>query len=331
MTVAVPTSHSITTQGTSIEEREGSWLDIGSVFDAAYRLQRTELHRLDPSNDVVVSAVAAGADPDAGSDLADRMLESVLAGQCAELATTAASYAGDLLRVLAPQHFLRLAAAAEPTHRAAVGHTDRPTTKSQRSGACKRLKDSDPLFEEVQRAARFRKGQRATTSPWVNTARALTTMFGPCWLAAEIAVVGASSPSDRYVTGGGMDSGTTAFGDAPDYRRLVGEVRAKRSDKAWWRQQFDDDTDPLSRATWALALLSVADASVVTACLEPLGASVEELPISIRRVLLEASSRLGASDIARRLSPTGSRRSGRIVNDRRASGRPPRRYARPPR
>jgi hypothetical protein len=57
-------------------------------------------------------------------------------------------------------------------------------------------------------------------------------------------------------TEGDLTPGSVPLGDHPDYGRLLQELRLNRSRASWWTSQFEVHTDPLSRVTWALGLVT---------------------------------------------------------------------------
>ena len=279
-----------------------AWLHLGSAVQAASRLGSGDVGKLDLSGDRAVAlAVGAGVSPNSGSQLEERVIRAVLDGQCSDMEGATPSVAGDLLRILAPQHHLRRASEEKQAYGAVVGHLDVVVPDHQRQSAMNRLKAHDQRFEQLQRALRFNKGQSGTTSPWGNSARVLSSIYGPCWLAAEIAVIGAALPHDKFTTGVDITRDSEPLGKAADYGRLLQDVRFNRRKSDWWAGQFDAHQDPLSRATWALALLAVASKEVVLDNVTHLATATEQLPEPMLDALLASSSRIGASSLARRL------------------------------
>jgi hypothetical protein len=78
---------------------------------------------------------------------------------------------------------------------------------------------------------------------WGNVARELVGQFGPCWLASEIAIIGASSEELR--TGGAITPGAPAFGPLADFGSMIVEVRAHSLDSDWWTHQASFTTTDL--------------------------------------------------------------------------------------
>ncbi len=211
--------------------------------------------------------------------------------------------AGDLVRLLAPRHFLIKAREDQRPYLVDVGHCDAVDPDHQRQAVLRRLKDRDARFARIQNAMRFSKGQAGTTSPWGDTARELAAIYGPCWLAAEIAIIGAASPDDQWKIGGTFTKDSQPFGPDADYGRLLQECRFNRSRSGWWTEQFDAYNDELSHAIWCLALLTVAAEAVVVACIDRLTTVVSSLPTDRLAALCLSSSRMGAWGLARRLAP----------------------------
>lgn len=285
------------------QQQSAAWLQLGGAVQAGVHVQPEEVSKLDLSNDsAVVAAVSAGIMPGSGTPLEDRMIQAVLAGQCSEYEGAGWGVAADLLKLCAPRHHLRKAFEDDQPYHSVVGHRDTTVSDSVRRAALRRLKERDERFEHLQRALRFNKGQSGTTSPWGNTARALRDIYGPCWLAAEIAIIGASLPTDRFKTEVDITRDSAPLGEAADYGRLLQDVRFNRSKEEWWANQFASYDDPLSRATWALALLTTGSDEVAISNLSNLGAVTDSLPAPMLTTLVEASSRLGASGLTRRFA-----------------------------
>ncbi|RNG23571.1 NACHT domain-containing protein [Streptomyces botrytidirepellens] len=283
-------------------DQEDVWLRIGSDFQCANQLAQPELDCLALADvSTAAAALQAGLIPPHGSLQEEQLVRAVLDGHTSELDCPTTSYASDLLCVLRPQYLLHKASGTNALHNLyVVGHSVPDLFGRPRLNAFTRLKERDPRFHTLQPALKFSKGQRHTTSPWGNTARAVKTILGPCWLAAEIAVIGAAAQG--FTTGGDITHGSQPLGADPDYGRLILELRLNRSATAWWAEQFATHTDALSRATWVLGLIAVADETVVTEHLPRIDEAISALPPEMQQALCMSSSRLGASLVARRLS-----------------------------
>lgn len=281
---------------------QAAWLHIGTPLQAASRLDNDHIDALDLADDECLpGALAAGVTPAPASAMEHRMIQAVLAGRCADVQGVTGSVPSDLLTVLAPQHMLRKASGEQRAYTLAVGHLDAPAADWQRQAAMRRLIEHDSRFERIQRSLRFGKGQTGTTSPWANTARALKMIYGPCWLAAEIAIIGAAIPDDPFRTSGDLDPGSDPLGPNSDYGRLLRDVRLNRHRADWWATQFTNHSDQLSRATCALALVATAAEAALLANLDHLNAVVAEVPVEMIRSLVASSSRIAASGLARRI------------------------------
>jgi hypothetical protein len=251
-----------------------------------------------------------------GSDLEQRLIAAVLAGHCSDTNLAAvAGLAGDLLKALAPERFLAMDGRDLPdVYLVRTGHRSVANLwyKNARQAAQQRLRDRDPRFEDVLRAVRVSRGQSGTTSMWSDTAREIASIYGPCWLATEITVIGAAA--DRSWTIGGTASRDgLPFGPEPDYGKLLQETRFARKNPGWWQAQYETIADDLSRASWCLALIAVASDDVILANIDRLDAATTQLPTGLQCALSSSSSRLGASHFARRLRPGTLQGTGPIA------------------
>lgn len=275
-------------------DQEAAWLNIGTPFRCARWLTPPDFKRLALADDTTATAALnAGLNPPPGSPHEHLLIQAVLNGRASEASCPTPTYAADLLHVLRPQNFLRMANFDSPAVLESIGHRAPNSLSQPRHAAMGRLKERDPDFSTLQSALSFRKGQKNTTSPWGNTARALADLVGPCWLSAEITVIGAAATA--FTTGGDITSGSQPFGPTPDYGRLLQELRSHRSTPSWWSEQLTSHTDPLSRATWTLGLLAVADDAVVAAHLPRIDEVFQDLPDNLLQAALMSSSRLGAT------------------------------------
>ncbi|MEU5491016.1 hypothetical protein AB0G98_25110 [Streptomyces sp. NPDC020196] len=279
------------------------WMGIGRANAAGSRLPQETVAALTLENPLeAAAAVAAGVCPPPDSNTERWMLHAALDGHCCDQDSPASSHVHDILRVVSPQTLIHRAHPPQHGDAIDVGHLQAPTD-TQRQTALQRLKRRSPQWSLIQAALRTGRGQKGTTSSWGNTARELSSLYGPCWLAAEIAVIGAASPRTVFLTGGNLTRNSEPLGESPDYGRLLQDVRANRSAPEWWSQQYVAAPDSLSRRTWALALLTCADADVVSDHLAHLDQALAVMTFPQQLALCRSSSRLGASAIARRLRP----------------------------
>ncbi|MFE5844256.1 NACHT domain-containing protein [Streptomyces niveus] len=286
--------HMLTAAGTG---HERAWLAIAAPAQSLYRASATVVNRLafaDPTT--AAAALAAGAVAETGSPAEHALLRAVLDGHASDITRPCAGYAGDVLRVLRPDHYL-LKALPD----ASSGRETTWSPQHHRQGAFRRLRDRDSRFALLQQKSKNTTGQSNTTSIWGNTARTVSELFGPCWLAAEIALIGAATDPKIFLTGGDLTRNSECFGPNPDYGRLLQETRRNRADPIWWTNAFTACADPLSRATWVLALLSSATQDTLLQHLDYVDDIVSKLPNDTLSALRTSSSRLGAISFARPL------------------------------
>lgn len=151
------------------------------------------------------------------------------------------------------------------------------------------LRRAGSPFADIAALRRFRKGERGSTFPWANTATALHNLVGPCWLANEIAVIGAAS---KRKNGWTKVSGVEPFGPQGHPTALMAGARDHAGDAGWWRAGRGTATDDLSRAVWALALWALAPRAVFDREADEWARIVGELPASRARALSSAARNL---------------------------------------
>ncbi|MGW8685420.1 NACHT domain-containing protein [Streptomyces sp. NPDC055817] len=288
--------HMLTAAGT---DSELTWLNIAAPAQSLYRADATVVNRLALSTPATaVAALAAGAVAEPDSPAEHTLLRAVLDGHASDITSPCPGYVGDVLRVLRPDYFI--GKAVEQTD--AEGRRKIWSPQHHRQGAFRRLRERDPRLALLQQKAKNTAGQAGTTSLWGNTARAVSELFGPCWLAAEIAVIGAAADPRVFLTGGDLSRDSECFGPYADYGRLLQETRRNRADSSWWTHTFTAYPDPLSRAVWVLALLSTATQDTLFEHLEHVDDAISKLPDEKLSALRMSSSRLGAMSFARSLS-----------------------------
>lgn len=287
-------------------DEESTWLALGGPMKNAAHLPGAIWSTLaldEPG--AAHAALESGMQAATGSVQSQRLLRAVLNGHCSDARpTVGGGEAAWLLLLWAPRHF----------HRKAVEEASLSSSRNVRrhlqQGSDSRLRHAKQLFaldaryERVYEASKTGKGQKGTTSAWSNTARELAVIHGPSLFAAEITVIGAALPADRIMTGGDLTKDSEPLGDEADYGRLLNDVRHHRRNRSWWVSAFERYPDHLSRATWLLSLLAVADTTVVAECLEHIDAVTKSLPGPDLHAVRLASSRTGAIDLVRRLDRT---------------------------
>ncbi|WP_433311264.1 NACHT domain-containing protein [Micromonospora sp. CA-269861] len=287
---------------------EMAWLRLGVPLRGGAAMEMDQTERLKIGcGEAAELALSAGVKATPGSALERQMVQAVLDGQCSDARLGAVSgIAGDLIQVLNPRRFLAKAVRDtwDPSAPSRLQAPDGQKRDRTRREAQRRLLERDPRFARILEAMRLGRGQTGTTSIWSDTAREIAALYGPCWLGAELAVIGAAISDKRWTTGGTFTKGAEPFGPNPDYGTLLQAIRFGRSDAGWWEWHFDAHADPLSRATWCLALICVGNSNVVLANIDRLDAAVRTLPAALQRALSSSSSRIGLSGLARRL-PAG--------------------------
>jgi hypothetical protein len=284
-------SHADTMIGTPSER---AWLMAARRSGAGKSLNPDQLERLTLQEvGSCAAALEAGVEAPPESALEKKLIAAVIGGLASDARNNAGGYASDLLTIFRPQVFIHKA--DNPITLGGDAARDQHTpTDQQRQAARRRLLERDPKFRSVIDQMKFGRGQSNTTSPWGNTARAFAAAFGPCWLAAEIAVIGAACSDKKWITGGDRTKGQQPFGDDPDYGGLLQDLRINRRKAAWWSDQLTAHSGSLSQATWVLGMLAVAHESVVKELLGELNIVVGSLPDEAAAALMDTSSRLGA-------------------------------------
>ncbi|MEU7474376.1 hypothetical protein AB0A63_00215 [Lentzea sp. NPDC042327] len=284
---------------------QAAWLTLGAPLECGILVPEQTATRLALAEpDVARAALEADLSVPAGTAEAQWLLRAVLDGHCSDVSPgVPSSEAAGLILLWAPHHF-RAKAFAEMgrAHEGRYGdHQKTLLGNEYRRDLSKWMMSLDARYERVHEAMKTQRGQKGTTSSWSNTARALAAIHGPSFLAAEITVIGAALPVDKMRTEGDFTRDSLPFGENADYGRLLRDIRMKRRDSAWWKSSFKRFPDHLSRATWVLCLLAVADSQVVGGCLDLIDEATSALPRSDLQALRLASSRSGVSGLGRRI------------------------------
>lgn len=274
---------------------EAAWLTAAVPSRAGRALPAGDIARLKLGTaEAARMAISSGVTPPSDSPQAATLLRWVLDGHCSAVRPDGDSEAADVLRVVPPSQFVAL---AEESGTIASSHA--------RTKALQRLRASHRGFEKVQNCMRNRRGEVGTTSRWINTARELANVYGgPCWLATEIAVIGAALPQDRFRTGGNLTPGAPCFGPDMDYGQWVPGMRVNRAKADWWREHRALCTEDHSLAAWIIGLLVVADSNVIRELVADLDKAAYGLSEHPRSALVATSSRIGLSRVVRSLDLT---------------------------
>lgn len=244
---------------------QDAWLEMAATCEAAAGCQ-LHLDRVDLSRPLVAQLVLdTGLIPPPGSKFEADLTRAVLDGRCPNVSSIR-SMPAQIAVALGLDGFLTTSL---------TGFTgEAEDTRRLRQEAAANLRKSASPFATVAAHRRFKAGEKGSTFPWANTATALFELAGHCWLASQIAIVGAASP---YKLGFTRHPETTPFGAHSHPTTLIAETRAHAADQQWWRHQLDllpdarDETGAdaaaqidLARAEWALALWCVAQPHVVS-------------------------------------------------------------------
>jgi hypothetical protein len=135
---------------------------------------------------------------------------------------------------------------------------------------------------------------------FIEVAQQIGQIHGHCLVASQFAIIGAASKSYAFRQDR-VSAASDGFGPSADYVHLASLIYAHRNESSWWSTVFHQYSDPLSRATWALSLLTVSFYEPILACLHLVDSMVRELPKFDLQALLVISSQLGANDVGRKL------------------------------
>jgi hypothetical protein len=281
---------------------ELAWLRLGAPIAAGRLLEPHDLDVLALADTPTISAaVAAGVAPPRGSSMEAKMLTAVLSGHCSDVAAPRTGLVPDIVNALAPREFIHLAKPEDQmVFELRSAHGDRLMPPLKRQEAFRRLKKIHPAFAKVQLAMNKVRRSPNTVAPWSDAAELLRGIYGPSWLSTDIAVIGAATNPNTRRDLGPMNPKRSTFGPDVDYGRLVNDIRQNRNQLQWWLDQREALTTR-DRAVWAYALVAVAGRTVVESCLTALKNDIDALEPGDLAAVMASSSRLGLSQISRRL------------------------------
>ena len=190
-------------------------------------------------------------------------------------------HAGEVAVVLTPGEFLTNSGTGF------VSGDDR--AKRRRSEAINQLRMARSPWEQIAKKRAFKSGHKGSTFPWAFTAIAVHEHVGRCWIASEIAIIGAASPFGLAYS---KCAEATAFGTTSHPSELLARTVVHSGNVDWWREQIEAIDDDLGRAEWALALWSVASGPVVSELLTELTKILGHLPVLRRRTVLRAAEQI---------------------------------------
>jgi hypothetical protein len=281
---------------------ELAWLRLGVPLAAGRLLEPGDIDTLAMEDTATVTAaVAAGISPEPGSAMEQRMVTTVLAGHCSDIVSPQTGLVADLVNTLAPRQFLHLAKSERlSVFETLSAHCQDLMPVVKRQEAFRRLKRIDARFDKLQRAVNTARRSPNTVAPWSDAAEHLRSLYGPSWLPTDIAVIGAAIHPAARRDVGPMNPSRSTFGPDIDYGRLVNDIRLNRGRTQWWLDQRDT-LAAADRATWDYALVAVAAPTVVAGCLGALSDDLGALDTDRLDALMASSSRLGMSQVSRRL------------------------------
>ncbi len=280
-------SHMQTAAGTPAQE---SWLEVAAVCEAAAGVAiDLDAVNLEPDPESPIhSALPAqlvldtGLVPTSGGEFEARLLQAVLDGECSTV-TSIRSTPSQVAVALRPMAFYS---------RTENGFYDvNEGYARRRPEAITRLRKTAPGLARVASQRRFKQGQKGSTFPWSDASSALFDVAGRCWLASEIAIIGAASP---HRDGFSRKPGAAAFGPDSHPAELLAQTRGHLKDVAWWREQLavvtaGDGSGDLFRAEWALALWAIPSGRVVSELLSDWEGVLSGLTERRRRVVVRAA------------------------------------------
>lgn len=236
-----------------------------------------------------------------GSALETALLEAVLDGECPSV-TSIRSTPAQIAVALSPS-------AIFTASRSGFTAQSEPE-KRRRAAAITRLRRSAAPYAATAEHRSFVVRQHGNTTPWIETASALFEHSGACWLASEIAIIGAASPfALSYV----HRPGTSAFGAGAHPSELLARLRRNSNNLVWWHEYLEAEADDLGKASWALALWCVASTTVLSSLLPTLDSTIRALPERRRRTLLRAAEQVTKFGSLRGRDFTASTESGELT------------------
>jgi hypothetical protein len=272
--------------------QQNAWLAIGACCEAGAGITVT-FESMDLSDGAAELFLSTGLAPERGSSFEATLLTAVLDGEC-PCVTSTRSMPAQVAVVLTPGQFLT------NSRTGFVSGDD--TAKRRRSEAINQLRKARSPWEQISKKRAFKSGHKGSTFPWAYTATAVHQYTGRCWIASEIAIIGAASPFGLAYS---KRAEATAFGTTGHPSELLAQTTAHSRNVGWWREQLKTIDDDLGRAEWALALWSVASGSVVSELLPELTDVLGQLPVLRRRTVLRAAEQIARFGWLERRPVTG--------------------------
>lgn len=280
--------------------QQNAWLAVGACCEAGGGITAM-FEEMDLSDGAAELFLSTGLAPEPGSSFEAALLTAVLDGQC-PCVTSTRSMPAQVAVILTPGEFL--------TSSKTGFITGDERAKRRRSEALNQLRKARSPWEQIGKKRTFRFGYKGNMFPWVDTATAVHKQAGRCWIASEIAIIGAASPFGLAYRKYGE---ATAFGTTSQPSELLGQIVIHSDDADWWSEQLEAIDDDLGRAEWALALWSVASGPVVSELLPKLTEVLGKLPVSRRQTVLRAAEQIARFGWLKRRPVTGDTTDAELV------------------
>ena len=250
---------------TADKPRRSRWLHIGIAGRVGSNLLPNDLKAFETASAEETSLLLTmGASPAPESRLAANMLTCVLNGQNDSSNSSGRSLAASLSHTLALDLLLER---TNPGERAS-----RPWN-AQYQG---RFLKADPSRARPILAARKeRAGQRGTSSMHAALADEVANQLGRCFLASEIALMGAAANNLRM--GHQAQKADVAFGPASTPSALLRDLRECGHDLEWWDRTYELLIDANDQMTWLVAAFVCAPAAILYSILPKAGTVLEAL------------------------------------------------------
>lgn len=261
--------------------QQNGWLRLAAFCEGAAGLP-LDVSEVDLADGAAQLLLNTGCVPPAGSKLEIALLAAVLDGECPDVTS---------IRSLPARVAVALAQRAFFTKSESGFEVISEKHGQRRSDAVSQLRKTESPFCAVAKERVFKAGHKGSTFPWFNTAIALTRLVGRCWLASEIAIIGAASP---FRLGYVKSPGSNVFGPAGHPGELIAQTREQASNSVWWRQQLTTAEDDLGIAEWTLSLWCVAAPEVISELLGELEQVLDALSPARRRTVVEAADRIAS-------------------------------------
>jgi hypothetical protein len=263
---------------------EQAWLDLAADCEAAAGLP-LDLDGVDLTGAGAQRILNSGIIPPSGGRLEQDLIDAVLDGQCPDTRSVR-SLPAQIAVALSPSAYYT-------TSDSGFNGLDAPGSQRRQDSVTALRRASSP-YAAIAAHRRFKSGQKRSTFPWTNTVTALHDLVGRCWLASELAIIGAASNNRDGWT---KISNATAFGPASHPAVLLIESRGRAADEPWWREQRSVVHDELGLAEWAFALWTVAADNVISTLLGEWESAVRQLSDARSRALRLAIEHLTARGV----------------------------------